>query len=148
VNIVTDHLSLPFALWTKGKLSRCFLPMTPKAPRFPPNGSRVVEVLAYPSVKLLDVSGPIQVFASANAFMTQAREAMPYAIRIVAQGGERIEASAGVELPAHPLSPVDAALDTKANTSPWPRPITLVIAGGDGVNAAAADRSLVGLTSS
>jgi transcriptional regulator GlxA family with amidase domain len=115
----------------KGKLSRHFLPMTPKTPRFPPNGSRIVEVLAYPSVKLLDVTGPIQVFASDNAFAAQAREAIPYAIRIVAQGGERVVASAGVELAAHPLSSVDAALDT------------LVIAGGDGVDAAAADTMLI-----
>jgi len=115
----------------KGKLPHHLFPMTPKAPRFQPNSSRIVEVLAYPSVKLLDVTGPIQVFATANAFAAQAGEAIPYAIRIVAQGGERIEASAGVELAVHPLSQVDAALDT------------LVIAGGPGVNAAAADTFLV-----
>jgi len=105
--------------------------MTPNHPRFPPNGKRIVEVLAYPSVKLLDVTGPIQVFASANAFMAQAGEAMPYAIRIVAQGGDRVEASGGVELAVHPLSAVDAALDT------------LVIAGGEGVAAAATDTALI-----
>jgi transcriptional regulator GlxA family with amidase domain len=105
--------------------------MTPKTQRFPPNGSRVVEVLAYPSVKLLDVTGPIQVFASANAFITQAGEAIPYAIRIVAQGGGSVETSAGIEFAVHPLSPIDAALDT------------LVIAGGDGVDAAADDNVLV-----
>ena len=105
--------------------------MAPNHPRFPPNGKRIVEVLAYPSVKLLDVTGPIQVFASANAFMAQAGEAMPYAIRIVAQSGDRVEASGGVELAVHPLSAVDAALDT------------LVIAGGEGVAAAAADTALI-----
>lgn len=105
--------------------------MMPKTPRFPPNGSRIVEVLAYPAVKLLDVTEPIQVFASANAYMAQAGEAMPYAIRIVAQGGDTVEASGGVELAAHPLSPIDAALDT------------LVIAGGEGVTAAAADTVLI-----
>jgi transcriptional regulator GlxA family with amidase domain len=105
--------------------------MAPNPPRFPPNGKRIVEVLAYPSVKLLDVTGPIQVFASANAFMAQAGEAMPYAIRIVAQGGDRVEASGGVELAVHPLSAVDAALDT------------LVIAGGEGVAAAATDTALI-----
>jgi transcriptional regulator GlxA family with amidase domain len=89
----------------KGKLSRHFFAMMPKAPRFPPNSRHVVEVLAYPSVKLLDVAGPIQVFASANAFMAQAGQAMPYAIRIVAQGDDLIEASGGVELAVHPLSP-------------------------------------------
>jgi len=105
--------------------------MMPKAPRFPPNRSRVVEVLAYPSVKLLDVTGPIQVFASANTLMAQAGQPVPYAIRVVAQGGERIEASGGVELAAHPLSPVDADLDT------------LVIAGGEGVAAAATKTQLL-----
>jgi len=115
----------------KGRLSHHLFRMTPKAPRFLPSASRVVEVLAYPSVKLLDVTGPVQVFASANAFMAQAGEAMPYAIRVVAQGGERVEASGGVELAVHPLSPVDAALDT------------LMIAGGEGVVAAATDTALI-----
>jgi transcriptional regulator GlxA family with amidase domain len=115
----------------KASLSRHFLTMAPNPPRFPPNGKRIVEVLAYPSVKLLDVTGPIQVFASANAFMAQAGEAMPYAIRIVAQSGDRVEASGGVELAVHPLSAVDAALDT------------LVIAGGEGVAAAATDTALI-----
>lgn len=115
----------------KGRLSRHFLAMTPKAPHFPPNGSRVVEVVAYPFAKLLDVTGPIQVFASANAFMAQAGQAMPYAIRIVAQGGDRVEASGGVELAVHPLSPTDTSVDT------------LVIAGGEGVAAAATDALLI-----
>ena len=105
--------------------------MMPNTPRFPPNSSRIVEVLAYPYVKLLDVTGPIQVFASANTLMAQAGQPVPYAIRVVAQGGERIEASGGVELAAHPLSPVDADLDT------------LVIAGGEGVAAAATKTQLL-----
>jgi transcriptional regulator GlxA family with amidase domain len=106
--------------------------MMPKAPRCSPNGSRLVEVLAYPSAKLLDVTGPIQVFASANTLMAQTGEAVPYAIRIVAQGGERVEASGGVELAVHPLSPMAAALDT------------LVIAVGEGVGAASTDPQLIG----
>jgi transcriptional regulator GlxA family with amidase domain len=115
----------------KGRLSRHFSTMMPNTPRFPPTGSRIVEVLGYPSVKLLDVTGPIQVFASANTLMAQAGEAVPYAIRIVAQGGERIEASGGVELAVHPLPPVNAVLDT------------LLIAGGEGVAAAATDAQLI-----
>jgi transcriptional regulator GlxA family with amidase domain len=38
----------------------------PKSPRSAPNQVRVVEVLAYPAVQLRDVTGPLQVFASAN----------------------------------------------------------------------------------
>ena len=114
----------------KGKLARHFLAMTPKAPRFPPSDTRVVEVLAYPSVKLLDVTGPIQVFASANAYMVQTGQPTPYAISVLAQGGERVEASGGVELATRPLSLTDAVIDT------------LIIAGGEGVAAAATDAGL------
>ncbi|MBV9456051.1 MAG: GlxA family transcriptional regulator, partial [Bradyrhizobium sp.] len=70
----------------KPNLSRHLPDMTPKTPRSPPNGSRVVEVLAFPSVQLLDVTGPVQVFASANNFMVAAGNAPPYAVRVVAHG--------------------------------------------------------------
>ena len=105
--------------------------MLPKLPRSRPTGSRLVEVVAFPSVQLLDVTGPLQVFASANAMMSKAGSAEPYVVRIVARGGPAVEASAGVGIAVHPLSPIDAALDT------------LLIAGGDGVNAAAEDTALV-----
>src|ERR1700743_565558 len=94
------------------KLSRHLPAMTPKTPRSPPNDVRIVEVLAFPAVQLLDVTGPIQVFASANRFMVEAGNAAPYAIRVVANAGPSIEASAGVTLAVHPLSPADAEGDT------------------------------------
>ncbi|WP_426443444.1 GlxA family transcriptional regulator [Bradyrhizobium genosp. P] len=90
-----------------------------------------MEVLAYPAVQLLDVTGPLQVFASANALMSKDSSAEPYTVRIVGNGGPMVEASAGVGLAVHPLPAADAAVDT------------LVIPGGDGVNAAAADPVLV-----
>jgi transcriptional regulator GlxA family with amidase domain len=105
--------------------------MMPKSPRSLPNATRTVEILTFPSVQLLDVAGPLQVFASANDFMAEAGEALPYAIQVVARGGHGVEASAGVTLAAHPLPPIEADLDT------------LVIAGGEGVDAAAADAVLV-----
>ncbi|TIU40037.1 MAG: AraC family transcriptional regulator, partial [Mesorhizobium sp.] len=37
----------------------------PIIPRFRP-AMRRIEILAYPDIQLLDVSGPLQVFASAN----------------------------------------------------------------------------------
>jgi transcriptional regulator GlxA family with amidase domain len=116
----------------KMRLSRHLPAMTPKAPHSPPNGSRIVEVLAFQSVQLLDVTGPIQVFASANNFMVNAGQAAPYTIRVVAHGGQSVEATAGVGLAVNPLSPADAAVDT------------LVIAGGDGIHASAEDAALVG----
>src|ERR1700742_410125 len=49
----------------------------PKNPRFMPiafraDTTRIVEGLAYPSVQLLDVTGPLQVFATANDQVMQA----------------------------------------------------------------------------
>ncbi|MGX1349850.1 transcriptional regulator GlxA family with amidase domain [Bradyrhizobium elkanii] len=105
--------------------------MTPTNPRFSPNRRRSIEVLAYPAVQLLDVTGPLQVFASANALATKAGNAEPYDVRVVAKDGAHVESSAGVGLAVHPLPGIDSAVDT------------LVIPGGDGVNAAAADAVLV-----
>jgi transcriptional regulator GlxA family with amidase domain len=103
----------------------------PRPPRSSPNLVRVIEVLAYPSVQLLDVTGPLQVFASANDLVTEAGGMPPYALRVVAQGG-KVTASAGLGLAVDPLPPAGAGLDT------------LMIAGGQGVEAAAADALLVG----
>lgn len=103
----------------------------PKSPRSSPNVTRIVEILAYPSVQLLDVTGPFQVFASANDHVDAAGGTPPYALRIVAQGGRGVTATAGLELVAEPLPPVTAALDT------------LLVAGGEGAEAAASDPVLV-----
>jgi transcriptional regulator GlxA family with amidase domain len=103
----------------------------PKHPRSPPTAIRVIEVLAYPSVQLLDVTGPVQVFASANDFATEAGATPPYELRVVAQAGPSVTASAGVGLAAIPLPAIGAPLDT------------LMIAGGQGVETAAADPGLV-----
>src|SRR4030088_91651 len=111
-------------------LLRHALAEMPKSPHSPPNLVRVIEVLAYPSVQMLDVTGPLQVFASANDLIAEAGGMPPYALRVVAQGG-KVTASAGLGLAVDPLPPIGAALDT------------LMIAGGQGVEAAAADPVLV-----
>ena len=103
----------------------------PKSPRFSPSSIRVVEVLAYPAVKLLDVTGPVEVFASANDFVAAAGGALPYLLKVVAQRGGGVTASAGVTLAAGPLTQADEALDT------------LLVAGGDGAEAAAENPVLV-----
>jgi len=114
----------------------------PKSPRFPPiasraNPTRIVEVLAYPSVQLLDVTGPLQVFATANDQVTQAGGVAPYDIRVVAKGGKTgegangVTASAGLGIATRPLPRMGAAVDT------------LLVAGGPGVEAATADPELV-----
>ena len=91
----------------------------PKSARSPPNAVRVIDVLTYPAVQLLDVTGPIQVFASANDLVIGAGGARPYVLRVVAQGGEGVTTSAGVTLAAGSLPTPGEALDT------------LLVAGGD-----------------
>jgi len=110
----------------------------PKSPRFPPNVphpkvARIIEVLAYPAVQLLDVTGPLQVFATANDQVTQAGGAAPYELRVVAKAGkgDGVMASAGLGIATRPLSRIAASVDT------------LLIAGGPGVEAASTDPELV-----
>jgi putative intracellular protease/amidase len=103
----------------------------PKSPRSSPNPVRVIDVLTYPAVQLLDVSGPVQVFASANDLVVGAGGAPPYRLKVVTQGGEGAAASAEVTLAAGPLTKVGEELDT------------LLVAGGEGAEAAAENPVLV-----
>ena len=103
----------------------------PKFPRFSPSPIRTVEVLTFPAVQLLDVTGPVQVFASANDLVANAGGAPPYRLKLVTHGDRGVVSSAGVTLTAGPLSRRNEALDT------------LLVAGGQGVEAAAASRALV-----
>jgi transcriptional regulator GlxA family with amidase domain len=103
----------------------------PKPPRSSPNPIRVIDVLIYPAVQVLDVTGPVQVFASANDFVTEAGGAPPYQLRLVAQNDGAVTATGGLSLAAEPLSQHGEALDT------------LIVAGGEGVEAAAANPELL-----
>ena len=49
----------------------------PKSPRSSPNPIRAIEVLTFPAVQLLDVTGPVQVFATANDLVAGAGGAPP-----------------------------------------------------------------------
>lgn len=108
----------------------------PKPPRFQPNSEmhsapRLVEVLAYPMVQLLDVTGPLQVFATANDHVMQAGGTAPYVLRVVANGGPGVMATAGLAIATGPLSHTGASPDT------------LIVAGGPGVDTAVTDPVLV-----
>ncbi len=103
----------------------------PELPRFSPNAVRVIDVLAYPAVQLLDVTGPVQVFASANDIVEGSGGTRPYQLRVVSQGGQDVTASAGLALAAGPLTQAGDELDT------------LLVAGGEGVDAAAENPVLV-----
>jgi transcriptional regulator GlxA family with amidase domain len=88
-------------------------------------------VLAYPGVQLLDVTGPLQVFVSANDQVAEAGGTPPYVLRVVAKGGEGVTTSAGLGIATQPLPRIGDRLDT------------LIIPGGPGVDAASADKVLV-----
>jgi transcriptional regulator GlxA family with amidase domain len=103
----------------------------PNSPRFQPNPVRAIEVLGFPAVQLLDVTGPIQVFAFANDLVANAGGAPPYRLKLVTPGERGVVSSAGVTLAADALSRHREALDT------------LLVAGGPGVEAAAANPALV-----
>ena len=100
----------------------------PKTPHFPPRPRRV-EILAFPQVQLLDVAGPLQVFATANERLGLPVE--PYAPCVVAPGDGPVSASAGLGLATLPLPDLDVPVDT------------FIVAGGPGVTAAAGDSTLV-----
>ena len=65
----------------------------PKSPRFEPNRSpkrfASSKCSPIPSVQLLDVTGPFQVFVSANDHVAQAGGTPPYVLRVVAKDGGR-----------------------------------------------------------
>jgi transcriptional regulator GlxA family with amidase domain len=95
-----------------------------------PPASRTIEIVAFEAVQLLDVTGPLQVFATANETIAKAG-GPPYAIRIVARQPGYVTASAGIMLATQPLSPPGSPVDT------------LIVAGGPGVKAAVEQPELV-----
>jgi transcriptional regulator GlxA family with amidase domain len=104
-------------------------PILPTAPT--PPISRVIEMVAFEAVQLLDVTGPLQVFATANETIARAGGPHPYTVRIVARQAPNVTASAGIMLTTQSLPPPGTPVDT------------LIVAGGPGVKAAAAEGELV-----
>jgi transcriptional regulator GlxA family with amidase domain len=103
-----------------------------KNPLFPPNcRQRVVEILTFADGQLLDVAGPLQVFASCNDLTTAQGGAAAYTLRVVAKGGGQVPMSAGLVLMAADLPATGAGVDT------------LIVAGGRGVEQAAGDACLL-----
>ena len=100
----------------------------PKTPRSLPTAPRTTEILTFPGVQLLDMAGPLQVFATCNDRYTAAGSAPPYAPRVIACDATSIVTSSGLALSAEPL----------------PKPDTdVIVAGGNGVPAASRDRQLI-----
>ncbi|MGL4271882.1 MAG: GlxA family transcriptional regulator, partial [Pseudomonas paracarnis] len=92
---------------------------------------KIIHVLAFENAQVLDVTGPLQVFASANDLARQRGLPLPYAVNVIATQAGPVMTSAGLALLAEPLPAIDQPCDT------------LVIAGGWGVYGVAEDPTLV-----
>jgi transcriptional regulator GlxA family with amidase domain len=101
----------------------------PKTPRFAPKPRRI-EILAFPDVQLLDVAGPLQVFATANDLCRFAGSPAPYEPLVVAEKTLAMS-SAGLGLATHVLPRPGLPLDT------------LIAAGGWGVYPACENQALI-----
>ncbi len=84
----------------------------------------------FSDVQILDVAGPLQVFAAANDVADGEGQAPPYRVSTMAQTSP-IVSSSGLALVVTPLSKIDQPVDT------------LIVAGGAGVHAAAEDLGLL-----
>ncbi|MGV1756987.1 GlxA family transcriptional regulator [Rhizobium sp. A22-96] len=91
---------------------------------------RRIEILAFENAQLLDITGPLQVFTSANETASNNGLPQPYEAVAVA-AGTQTRTSAGLVLLTEPLGDTSGSLDT------------LLIAGGWGVNKACEDLELV-----
>ncbi|RQR59481.1 GlxA family transcriptional regulator [Burkholderia sp. Bp9126] len=92
---------------------------------------RSILVLAFPGAQLLDVTGPLQVFASVNELANERGRPAPYAPRVVAAEAGPVATSAGLVVMADALRASGRPADT------------VIVAGGQGVHAASRDPRLV-----
>ncbi len=83
--------------------------------------TRLVLCFVYPGFQVLDAAGPLAAFESANAFVPGA-----YRLGVVSRDGGLVESSGGAQLATGSCAAVTGA-------------DTLIVMGGDGVFAAAAD---------
>ena len=91
---------------------------------------RRIEVLVFPDAQLLDVTGPLQVFASANELLEISGKPPAYEPMLV--GRERqVRTCSGVVVACRELPGPETPLDT------------MIVPGGKGTNAACEDRRLV-----
>ena len=104
----------------------------PNSPRFQPDSAtRLIDILTFEGGQLLDVAGPLQVFASCNSLLRRSGEPNAYQMRVLAKDGGVVTTSSGLPLVATALQVSD------------PPPDTLIVAGGGGVDRAAEDGELV-----
>lgn len=94
---------------------------------------RQIAILAYPGVQSLDVTGPLEVFASAHTLIQASGRPDPgYRVRVLAVGGEPLRTSSGLTLLP------DARPDSERGSLD-----TLIVAGGAGAHDACSDRPTI-----
>ncbi len=103
---------------------------SPETPRILPIVPRTIDIIAFPDCQLLDVAGPLQVFATANDLAQRAGRPEPYRPRVIATTSS-VATSSGLALSA-----------TRLDEVPEP-PDTLIVAGGWGVEGACRDAALI-----
>ena len=93
---------------------------------------RRVLIVAFEGVQPLDVAGPHEVFAGAGRAAASLGRSGGYRVTVASKGGGLVRSESGLELGTAPLPGPSERIDT------------LVLAGGSGSRAAAADAELVG----
>jgi transcriptional regulator GlxA family with amidase domain len=90
-------------------------------------------MLAFPDAQILDVTGPLEVFAIATRLLGETRRTGPgYAVEVVAARSGPLRMSSGLEVTAsRALREVRGGIDT------------LLVAGGEGIRQAVRDRTTV-----
>jgi len=92
---------------------------------------RRVVFVVFPDLQILDLTGPLEVFALANRLAGRAGTG-PYTTEVVSTEGGRVVASCGLEILAHrPIARCRGPIDT------------LIVVGGTGTVGAVADARLV-----
>jgi transcriptional regulator GlxA family with amidase domain len=92
--------------------------------------TRHVEILSFANIQLLDVAGPLQVFATANDIAHMSGRGVPYKPVVVGKS-DQIATSSGLALTVNPMPDANSKVDT------------LIVPGGWGVYDACEDIELI-----
>lgn len=93
--------------------------------------ARSIVIVAFDGVQALDVTGPHEVFAGADALVTHQGRGDGYRIEVAARSAGEVRTESGLGLHANGLADVSPTIDT------------LIIPGGNGVEQASQDLELV-----
>ena len=97
------------------------------------DAARHIALVAYPDAQVLDITGPLEVFSSADRWLSErGRKTPAYTVEVLATRSGAIRMSSGIELIAvRAIGAVRGGIDT------------LLVSGGRGTQAAMQDRALL-----